>query len=165
MESATYALLVDPPALKERIVSHLRTMWTERMAAEWQRNLPMLQTCVEAFQPIDFSDATLPEVAYRVMGQALPEQWREKLEKLEIERVIFVPSAHLGPYRSMDYAEGTLWLHFGARLPAGTQVTSPERVGYLLRAPPSRPPGHDRRTPTPLQTHKPRHRIARGVVA
>jgi len=135
MEKEAYALLVDPPALRERVVSHLRSLWKERMAAEWERNLPMLQTCVEAFQQLDFSDATLPEAARMVMGQPMPEVWQGKLEKAEIERVIFVPSAHLGPYRSMDFADGTLWLHFGARLPAGTQITSPDlsRSELLVR--------------------------------
>lgn len=135
MEKEAYALLVDPPALRQRVVSHLRSLWKDQMAAEWQRNLPMLQTCVEAFQQVDFSDATLEEAAYMVMGQPLPEQWHGKLEKLEIERVVFVPSPHLGPYRSMDFADGTLWLHFGARLPAGTQLTSADlsRSELLVR--------------------------------
>jgi len=124
IETEAYALLVDPPALREKVVSHLRAMWTEVMEAEWERNLPMLQTCVAANQQLDLTGLTIPEAAQKVMGQALPESWEEKVGRMEIDEVVFVPSAHLGPYRGIAHVGGILWLLFGARLPQGAQISS-----------------------------------------
>jgi ArsR family transcriptional regulator len=135
IEREAYALLVDPPALREKIVSHLRAMWAEVMEAEWERNLPMLQTCVAANQELDLADLSIPEAAQQVTGKALPETWLEKLSRMDIDQVVFVPSAHLGPYRGLSYANGTLWLLFGARLPEGAQISSPDlsRSELLVR--------------------------------
>jgi DNA-binding transcriptional ArsR family regulator len=134
IESEAYALLKDPPALRERVVSHLRTMWTELLEPEWERNLPMLQACVDAFRQIDFGEKSVQEVAHQITGQEIPEKWASVFEK-EFEQVIFVPSAHLGPYRGMYKVEQTLWLQFGARLPEGSRVSSPDlsRSELLVR--------------------------------
>ena len=135
IETEAYSLLVDPPTLREKIVSHFRTMWRDVMSAEWERNLPMLETCVAANQQLDLTNLTIPEAAQQIMGQALPEKWQDKFSKAQIDEVIFVPSAHLGPYRGMAHIDGILWLMFGARLPEGAQISSPDlsRSELLVR--------------------------------
>jgi DNA-binding transcriptional ArsR family regulator len=134
LETEAYALLKDPPAMKALIVSHLQFMWTEFLAEEWKRQEPMLQTSVEAFQQLDFSGLTILEIAEKIVGQELPEKWVELLGQ-ELDRITFVPSAHLGPYLGIYRTNGNVWLLFGARLPEGSLISSPDlsRSEILVR--------------------------------
>ncbi|MCP4423871.1 MAG: winged helix-turn-helix transcriptional regulator [Chloroflexi bacterium] len=137
IEREAYALMIDPPAMQQVIVNHLREMWQTFLKPEWIRIQPMLQASVEAFGQIDFSDMTPLEAARTVVGQELPEHWEKMLggEETPIEQVVFVPSAHVGPYLGTFKPNGILWLLFGARLPEGTAVTSPDlsRSELLVR--------------------------------
>ncbi len=135
IETEAHALLNDPPAMQALIVSHLRYMWDEVLAAEWKRVTPMLQACVEAFGQIDLGGMSNTEAARLVTGQD-PKDWLAKsLERAE--KVIFVPSAHLGPYlgKFASDQDEILWLLFGARLPQGVHSTSPDlsRSELLVR--------------------------------
>jgi DNA-binding transcriptional ArsR family regulator len=126
IEAQAHSYVVDPPAMQDLIVSHLRKMWDEYLAPEWERVEPMLQDAVEAFQQIDFSDMSKFEAGRLITGQELErERWEQKLERAE--KVVFVPSAHVGPYLGKHWAGGgTLWVFFGARLPEGVQFQAPD---------------------------------------
>lgn len=133
IETEAHVLLNDPPAMKELIVSHLGSMWNETLAAEWERVTPMLQACVDAFRQTDFSSrATLDAVRF-VIGREPEEWWKLALE--QVEQVIFVPSAHIGPYLYKFKANRVLWLIFGARLPPGAPIRAPDvsRAELLVR--------------------------------
>lgn len=125
IETEAHALLNNPPAMQGLIVSHLREMWDRFMAAEWERVKPMLQESVHAFQQLDFAGQTPVEVA-RTIDPALAEKW-EHWERFiaQAEQVIFVPSAHVGPYVSKFTTGHVFLVFFGARLPEGTRVSSP----------------------------------------
>jgi DNA-binding transcriptional ArsR family regulator len=126
LEAQAYSYLADPPAMQDLIVSHLRKMWDEYLAPEWERVEPMLQDAVKAFQQVDFSNMSKLEAAQLITGQELDrENWEQKFER--VKKVVFVPSAHLGPYLGKLWAGGdTLWVLFGARLPEGTQFQAPD---------------------------------------
>lgn len=40
-------LLADPPALRARLVQHLRAMWEQHLAAEWRRHAPNLKAITD----------------------------------------------------------------------------------------------------------------------
>jgi DNA-binding transcriptional ArsR family regulator len=125
IEARAYSYIVDPPAMQEMIVSHLRNMWEKFLAPEWERVRPMLQDSVTAFQQIDFSDMSRLEAAQLVTGRTVEgERWGPTLE--EIERVVFVPTAHIGPYLGTFRGKDTLWVFFGARIPEGVQFYAPD---------------------------------------
>ncbi|MFL7793518.1 MAG: ArsR/SmtB family transcription factor [Anaerolineae bacterium] len=133
MHQEAHALLNDPPAMRDLIVTHLREMWDDVLAAEWERNLPMLQESVAAFQTRDFSGMSCAEVVRRVTGRELAEKcakWQG-----EASQIVFVPSAHLGPYVGWMGSGETIRLLFGARVPEGVTVRSPElsRSELLMR--------------------------------
>src|SRR5512139_2650068 len=69
IEAAAHVLLNDPPKLQETAVAHLRYMWTHVMAPEWERVLPLLQTCVAAYRQIDFSGKSIVEAIQEVAEQ------------------------------------------------------------------------------------------------
>lgn len=116
-----HLLLNDPPALQALIVSHLRWMWDEVMQPEWERVLPMLQEAVEAFRQLDLNHLTAPEAIRLVTGRDVSGIW-----EMWPEQIIFVPSAHIGPYltRFDRPAERTSRVIFGARMPQGVQSKS-----------------------------------------
>ncbi len=135
IEAEAHALLNDPPVMQDLIVSHLRELWDGFMAREWERVKPMLQESVHAFQQLDLTGKTPVEIA-RDIDPALAEKW-EKWERFiaQAEQVLFVPSAHLGPYASKFVGERVFVVFFGARLPEGTRVSSPAltRAELLVR--------------------------------
>ena len=135
IESEAYLLLKEPPAMRDIIVTHLQRMWDNYFAAEWMRITPMLQSSVTAFQQIDFTRQTPLEATRQIIGQEVPEGWKKMLEGVELDQLIFVPSAHIGPYLRVFKANGLAWLFFGARLPQGVQISSPDlsRSELLVR--------------------------------
>jgi ArsR family transcriptional regulator len=126
VEAQAYSYLTDPPAMQELIVSHLRKMWDEYLAPEWEQVEPMLHGVVEAFQRIDFGEMSKFEAGQLVIGRDLErEKWERTFELAK--ELVFVPSAHLGPYRGKLWPPGrTLWMLFGARLPEGAQFQVPD---------------------------------------
>lgn len=125
-----FDLLQDPPAMQKMIVAHLRQMWHDWLAPEWARVLPMLQESVDAFRQLDYSRMTVLEAIRTVTGRDLsgyPDQWNSE--------IVFIPSAHLGPYVSWSDENKVTYLLFGARLPEGARATSPalSRSDMLVR--------------------------------
>jgi DNA-binding transcriptional ArsR family regulator len=125
LEAQAYSFVVDPPAMQDLIVSHLRKMWDEHLAVEWARVAPMLQDSVRAFQQVDLGRMDRREAVQWVSGQELEgPKWDKVFEKAE--RIVLAPSAHVGPYVGRFWELGTFWVLFGARLPAGSQVHAPD---------------------------------------
>ncbi len=133
VEAEAHLLLNDPPKLRDTIVTHLRYMWTHVMAPEWERVLPLLQTCVDAYRQIDFSGQSVTEAIQQVVERQ-PDDWCQKVAG-EADRVVFIPSAHVGPYQGRYMVNRTLYLLFGARQPQGAVNLSPElsRSELLVR--------------------------------
>jgi DNA-binding transcriptional ArsR family regulator len=120
LEVEAHALFSDPPRMKDLIVSHLAAIWDERMSAEWERVKPILQESVSAFQQIDFRRMSGFEALRLVTGQDPHEKWQDLIA--DSRQIVFVPSAHLGPYLRKFKEDKLLWVLFGARLPEGAQA-------------------------------------------
>jgi DNA-binding transcriptional ArsR family regulator len=133
IETEAHRLLNDPPLMQQVIVSHLRPMWSQYLQAEWGEVAPSLQESVKAWQQLDFSGQTAVEIVRTVIGNELNEEWEEYIAAAK--EIVFVPSAHLGPYAGKFLYEGGFGIFFGARLPEGTQVYSPtlSRSELLVR--------------------------------
>jgi DNA-binding transcriptional ArsR family regulator len=114
------ALLNDLPAMRARIVAYLREMWQDILAAEWERNLPLLRQVVAAFQSQSYAGLTGYEAIRAVTGRDAGGSWQRILGPAE--RLVFIPSAHIGPYLLNAYNKHKrVKIVFGARLPAGTK--------------------------------------------
>ncbi len=121
---AQHDQLQDPAGRKEQIVAHLRAMWDGLMAEEWARNLPVLQSCIDAFASLDYSTKSAAEIISLVADRELPQAWEDFVP--EIQEIIFIPSPHIGPYLLlMEYDHQRARIVFGARIPKGTTVLSP----------------------------------------
>lgn len=123
---AAHALLGDPVVLKARLVLHMRTMWKDHLAEEWERNLPLLEESAAAFQRLDFMNIGADEAFQVITGRPVPETWREEFDKAKAKasEMTFTPSAHIGPYLTMATKGKQLFFVFGARIPAGTAAPS-----------------------------------------
>jgi DNA-binding transcriptional ArsR family regulator len=97
----THALLSDPPALRETVVSHLTSMWDGHLAAEWERNEATLQQIVSALQSRAHARMTAYEAIRAVTGREAHGNWQEILAATET--LIFIPSPHIGSHL-MHYA-------------------------------------------------------------
>lgn len=130
-----HRLFADPDALKTLVVDHMRYMWHEVFEPEWHRVVPMLEESVEAFARLDYTGMTALEAIRTVTGRDVRGILDDEL--IGIEHLIFIPSAHIGPYLSNygDQSTHTMRLMFRARVPEGVQPRSPEitRSELLVR--------------------------------
>jgi len=134
LEAQAYRYVIDPPAMKSLIISHLREMWEAHLAAEWTRVRPMLSKAVEAFQAA-LGGMGRREAVRFVIGRELPDTcwWEQQIETAE--RVIMSPAAHVGPYLGKCVSGRDLYILFGARLPEGAASEVPDlsRTEILTR--------------------------------
>jgi DNA-binding transcriptional ArsR family regulator len=131
-----YSLLSDPPSRQNLIVTHLRMMWDEMLASEWERNLSMLEETISAFELLNLSGFTAVEALSRVVLRAqIPQESIGYLSQLD--RIIFIPSAHTGPYMLQlgGHSDTTAHFLFGARIPEGATMRLPalSRSELLMR--------------------------------
>jgi DNA-binding transcriptional ArsR family regulator len=125
VESRAFELLKDPPALRATIASHLRWMWEEFFQAEWERVKPMLEDAVLAFEEIDFSQMEKKEAANYITGREIGQEFWEMINQ-DAAQLIFVPSAHNGPYLGGFHYKNAQGIIFGARLPKDTEMLAPD---------------------------------------
>lgn len=116
VEKEAYTLLTHPEKMQQVIVSHLRMMWDEFLKDEWERVLPLVNESVAAFAQVDFTSMSDDEIMRFVTGQE-HEKWVELIES--VSSVVFVPSAHMGPYLGAFHSDDVAWISFGARQPQG----------------------------------------------
>jgi DNA-binding transcriptional ArsR family regulator len=134
IESEAFSYLQNPPAMQSLIVSHLQEMWQGVLSAEWARVAPMLQASADAFHQLELGSLSKLEAASQILGQDLEEPWlKEQIE--QTERLVFIPSAHIGPYLNKFKYQNTLWILFGARIPEGVHIHAPDlsRTEILVR--------------------------------
>ena len=135
VERHAYTYLIDPPALQELVVGHMRSMWYKYLAVEWERVRPMLQKAVRAFDGVDLSGMERAAAAEYIVGRPLrkDDKWCDELD--DAERLVFVPSAHVGPYTAKFRGSDRTWILFGARQPQDADESAPEltRAELLVR--------------------------------
>ncbi len=107
-----HALLTDPPALHDVLVSHLRGMWVSYLADEWQRRLPFLMSIVAALRDREWP-ATATEAIRAFIGRDVPPAINAQLDG--VEHIVFSISPHVGPYASRFGSDNTLWLFVRGR--------------------------------------------------
>jgi DNA-binding transcriptional ArsR family regulator len=125
LENQAYQYVIDPPAMKNLIVGHLRWFWENHLSTEWDRVETLLQGSVRTFQVSRLEEMDRLEAARYITGQDLDgDAWREALEKPE--QVIFVPNPHIGPYVTKIHFGTALGVIFGARQPDNVRDRIPE---------------------------------------
>ncbi len=125
IETRAYEYVIDPAALKQLVTGHIRWFWKNHLQAEWTRVRPMLEESAKAFNQIDVSDMTRPEIVQFVTGKEFNEsKWGDELESAK--ELIFIPNTHIGPYIRTTKIRDNFYIYFGAHLPEGSEVHVPE---------------------------------------
>ncbi len=125
METRAYEYVIDPAALKQLVTGHIRWFWKNHLQAEWNRVRPMLEETAKAFNQIDVSNMSRLEQVQFVTGKEYTEaKWGDELQNAK--ELIFIPSAHFGPYIRSDKVQDHFYIYFGAHLPEGSEVRIPE---------------------------------------
>ena len=125
IETRAFELLKAPEKMQQTVVNHLRFMWETYYREEWDRIKPMLSDAVLAFQKIDFSTMERVEAASYIIGRDIGEDFSEKFQGTPAQ-LVFVPSAHNGPYLGKFHYKNIQGVIFGARLPKDTEVDAPD---------------------------------------
>ncbi len=125
VELVAYEMLNDPPRMQKKIAAHLKWMWDQYFQAEWERVQPMLADAVMAFEEIDFSQMEKKEAANYIIGREIEQEYWEKTNQAA-NQLIFVPSAHNGPYLGGFKYKNAQGIIFGARLPRDTEIHAPD---------------------------------------
>ncbi|HEX9332742.1 MAG TPA: winged helix-turn-helix domain-containing protein [Anaerolineales bacterium] len=125
VETRAYQYVIDPAALKQLVTGHIRWFWKNYLQVEWTRVRPMLEESAKAFNQIDFSNMTRVEIIEYVTGKEINEtKWGGQL--LQAKELIFIPSAHFGPYIRSTKVQDNFYIYFGAHLPEGSDIRVPE---------------------------------------
>ena len=131
----SYRRLQDPAGLQRRAASHFRLMWREHLAAEWRRVEPMIRDSVAAFESLDFRGKSPEDKLLQIIDRdRVPDPWAPWLSS--VQEVVFIPSAHIGPYLLMiGNDEHTAHIVGGARIPQGATAGAPTlgRSELLMR--------------------------------
>lgn len=126
IEREAYRYVVDPPALQQLVVGHLRHMWDRYLAEEWERVRPTLQSIVRAFGKADYTGMSFLEAGRLITGQELDEKkWAPYFAGAN--RVVFIPHPHVGPYIPKCYAKNQeVAVFFNAHLPDWMAKDTPD---------------------------------------
>jgi ArsR family transcriptional regulator len=125
METRAYQYVIDPAALKQLVTGHIRWFWKNYLQAEWNRVRPMLEESAKAFNKLNLSDKSRFELIEFVTGKEIHEsKWGNEL--LNAKELIFIPSAHFGPYMRATKIGENFYIYFGAHLPEGSDIRVPE---------------------------------------
>jgi DNA-binding transcriptional ArsR family regulator len=133
IEEEAYEYLVEPPRMRDLLVSTMQELWEGFLEKEWIADGDALDACIQAFEELEPAQKSKIEVAREILGAEKADHYRTTIESMD--RVIFVPSRHVGAYNLAFRAGSNLWIIFGARVPKDSSVTSPEldRGEILLR--------------------------------
>ncbi len=111
-------LLGDPAEFKAQLISVITRFWELFYHQEFERNLAMMDRSA-AYHAEQVYGAELASVFASVTGRRFP---RDDKDYDMAERVIFVPSCHIGPYAMFNPCDdrgATLMIHYNGR-PTGT---------------------------------------------
>ena len=125
LEREAYEYVSQPERMQSLIVDHLQDTWDRYFKTEWKKVRPMLKESVEAFRQVNLDqldkESAIALVTREDKKSPQMKKWMENVEK-----IIFVPSAHVGPYTGRVYSQKTLWVLFGAHVPEGVDVDAPD---------------------------------------
>jgi DNA-binding transcriptional ArsR family regulator len=126
MEAQAYQYVIDPVAMKQLITGHMRWFWENHLQAEWIRTRPMLEASARAFNQLESSKKSRPELIEFVTGKEVHDSKKWGNELLEAKELVFIPNPHFGPYMRAAKIADTFYITFGAHLPEGSEIRVPE---------------------------------------
>src|SRR5438105_5737864 len=106
-----HMLLGDPQRLHALVVTHLRAMWQQCLAAEWQHLFPVLQTLLPVCAQRIAQYASPVDMLHALTGDAVPDELSAQVPGAPSP--VFVLSGHMLHSARAVRTEHSLWLFFG----------------------------------------------------
>ncbi|MEZ4734145.1 MAG: metalloregulator ArsR/SmtB family transcription factor [Caldilineaceae bacterium] len=103
-----HQLLNEPVALHHLITTHLRTLWENHLAAEWERSLRNLQSMTYLLSKCTWPTTSVQDAIRAFLRRPLPDAISAQLDG--VERVIFVPSPHVHLHAERFGSPDTIWV-------------------------------------------------------
>ncbi len=126
-------LVCAPLELKALFISVLTRFWEQFYQAEYELCAPLAARSVEHHRRQTYA-ADLMTVFTAVTGRRFPKDYTEHEDK---ERVVFLPSCHIGPFVMLSMCEemaNVLFIHYNCR-PTGVPDRAPVVTAYSITAP------------------------------
>lgn len=115
-------LYFNPTDMHLLAIRVLRDLWETHFCDEWARHNAEIHQVVQAFNQVDTSSLPTYEAMQIITGRDLRSIFRDH-ELAQLERIVFVPSKHNGPYVTWFGNASTLYVIFTARMPKSTTIT------------------------------------------
>lgn len=103
-----YQLLQEPVALRQRITTHLRTLWENHLAAEWERSARNLQSMHYLLNKCTWPTTSAHEAIRAFLRRPLPDAISMQLGG--VAQVVFVPSPHVHLHAERFGSPNTIWI-------------------------------------------------------
>lgn len=106
--TAVYQLLNEPVAMHQLITTHLRTLWENHLAAEWERSSRNLQSMTYLLNKCTWPTTSAQDAIRAFLRRPLPDAISTQLSG--VERVVFVPSPHVHLQAERFGSPDTIWV-------------------------------------------------------
>lgn len=103
-----YPLLQEPVVMHRLITTHLRALWEDHLAAEWERSSRNLQSMHYLLNKCTWPTTSVQEAIRAFLRRPLPDAISTQLSG--VEQVIFVPSPHVHLYAERFGSPNTIWI-------------------------------------------------------
>ena len=109
------AVIRDPVDLRSRFISGVINFWERYYRPEFEQTLPILERSIAYHRQQNYT-GEFAKIFAVVAGRALPGDFQDAVN---LERVIFVPSCHVGPFLlsyTLEAFQSTVIFLYNARL-------------------------------------------------
>lgn len=103
-----YQLLNEPVTMHRLLTTHLRTLWENHLAAEWERSSRNLQSMTYLLNKCTWPTTSAQDAIRAFLRRPLPDAISAQLEG--VERVVFVPSPHVHLHAERFGSPNTIWI-------------------------------------------------------
>ncbi|MBA3470700.1 MAG: metalloregulator ArsR/SmtB family transcription factor [Herpetosiphonaceae bacterium] len=117
----THNLLNNPALLHDLALSHLREMWADWLAGEWERMAPALRQAAGRMRGQVLSGRPVLEALHTLVGR---DTWAWETLSADISRTVLVPAPHNGVVTTFLRGDSTLWVCIGRDLFSAELVRS-----------------------------------------
>lgn len=139
IEGRAYDLMIDPEVLKSTMIDHFQHMWDKFVREEFERYKTVLAKTAAEYNRMPLKRIDPLSAVKTITGHDLTTEWADKQWEIDwlsnSDRIVFVPSAHMGPYLGRKLLKHGVYIYFSPRIVEGFSPSSQElkRTDIALR--------------------------------
>ncbi len=130
IEGRAYDYLINPAMMRDTMVEHFQYMWTYYLKEEFNRNHGIIEKAVADLNSVNVTSMHPFEAARKITGHDIEREWADRqweLQRIETaNKVVFVPSFHMGPYLGRRVITNSMYIFFSPKITEGLPLSSPD---------------------------------------